>query len=213
MSDTLGLPKKPEKLAKPEQSLEEQLKETQAKIKDVEAQIEAAEPPPEEIKGDGPIAAAMREGRTKSDPRYLEAVKRGDTNLDLGTYDLKLAYTDLSGQEIGYEAHWIVDSPGRVQKMLSQGYEPVYNDGVSKVGTGTYDFSDNMDTWVSMVTGTLTGGAPQLSYRMKIRKGLSEARQTEKRRNIESVDNQIRTGDFEKTSNDGRYVKTIKYDN
>jgi hypothetical protein len=157
------------------------------------------------------IAKAFRTGRQRRDPRWIEESRRSPNRLDLGMPDLNLSYKDHTGQLVGYEPRWFVAKPGRIEKKLQQGWEPVYNDESFKVGTGSDDFNENMDSWVSQITGTAEGGQPQRSYLLRMKKELFELYQEEKRRRIEAVDSQIRDGDFEKKSGDGRYVKQIQY--
>lgn len=159
------------------------------------------------VDGESPMAAAARMGRQRSDPRFIEAAKRDPDVLDMGAdFDLKMTLNDYEGQLEGYHTHWIVDKPGKIQRKLSQGYQPIYKHGI-KVGDGPDDFNDNMDSWVSMVSGTLEGGAPQYSYALKIDQELYDMTKEKQRQSrVVDVEKQIQSGEYLKKEGDGRYV-------
>ncbi len=163
------------------------------------------EEPPRE--GESNLAAAARRGRERADPRFIGAAKRDPSQLDMGAdFDLKMTLHDYQGQLDGFHVHWIVDRPGKIQRLLSKGYQPIYRAGI-KVGDGPDDFNDNMDTWVSMITGTVEGGAPQVSYALKIDQelyDLTKARQRKER--VTDVEDQIASGHFEENDGDHRYI-------
>jgi len=163
-----------------------------------------------DIEPESNLKAAMRKGRERSDPRFIEAAKRDPDMLDMGAdYDLKMNIHDSKGQLKGYHTHWIVDKPGRIQRLLGIGYEPIYKDGI-KVGDGPDDFNDNQDTWVSMVSGTLEGGRPQISYAMKIDQELYDMYKSRQRKErVTDVEDQIRSGHFEEKPDENRYVKQM----
>lgn len=156
---------------------------------------------------ESPLAVAARKGRERSDPRFIEAAKRDPNMLDMGSdFDLKMTIHDSTGQLDGYHVHWIVDKPGKIPRLLAQGYEPIYKDGI-KVGDGPDDFNEDMDTWVSMITGTLEGGGPQVCYALKMDQELYDLRKAKQRKErVTDVEDQIMSGHFEEKDDDNRYV-------
>ena len=151
------------------------------------------------------LAAAARKGRERSDPRFIEAAKRDPDMLDMGAdFDLKMT---IHGDFDGYHTHWFKDAPGRIERKLSEGYMPIYKDEIIKIGDGADDFNDDMDTWVSTITGTWEGGRAQTCYAMKMPQELYELRKAKQRKErVTDVEDQIKSGDYLKEDGDQRYI-------
>ena len=211
--DTLSLNKKEDtqELEQERDDLAQELAEM-AKPEGDKEEIEFVQGAPEErtVLDEQPdkessLAAAARKGRERSDPRFIEAAKRDPDMLDMGAdFDLKMT---IHGDFDGYHTHWFKDAPGRIERKLSEGYMPIYKDEIIKIGDGADDFNDDMDTWVSTITGTWEGGRAQTCYAMKMPQELYELRKAKQRKErVTDVEDQIKSGDYLKEDGDQRYI-------
>ena len=103
-------------------------------------------------------------------------------------------------------ARWINDKSGRLQAAQEGGYTFV-DDPLAKVGEGSEDGRDSLDTKISRVVGTKEDGSPLKAYLMVINKSLYDADQAEKNRHLDEIDASIRRGNVEgEVGKDGRYI-------
>ena len=133
-------------------------------------------------------------------------VKRKDEGrrkrVPLGVRRMKLTAHNIPE---GKEARWINDKPGRIDDALRGLYQFLNKDGII-VGTGYEDENEDMGSRVSRVVGKEDDGAPITAYLMVIDKDLYEADQAEKMKEVDKVDEAIRSGKFLQNPGDGRYV-------
>ena len=103
-------------------------------------------------------------------------------------------------------ARWINDKTGRLQAAQEGGYAFV-DDPLAKIGEGSEDGRDSLDTKISRVVGTKEDGSPLKAYLMVINKSLYDADQAEKDRHLDEIDASIKRGNVEgEVGRDGRYI-------
>lgn len=120
-----------------------------------------------------------------------------------GRIPLGRARQKLSVQKIdGYVTRWINDQAGRVQTAISGGYEFVDSNEVGHIGESNIDGNDDVGSRVRKSVGTGENNQPLYAYLMKIKKEFYDEDQMAKSKQINEVENAIRTGKQEDGSND-----------
>ena len=133
-------------------------------------------------------------------------VKRKDEGrrerVPLGVPRMKLTAHNIPE---GKQARWINDKPGRLDDALRGSYQFLDKDGIV-IGTGYEDENEDMGSRVSRRVGTENDGTPITAYLMVIDKDLYEKDQAEKMKQVDMVDEAIKSGKFLQNPGDGRYV-------
>lgn len=123
--------------------------------------------------------------------------------IPLGVSRSRLTVAD---RDPNYEYRWVKGTAERLSAAESGGYEFVQSGAIGKVGEDAQDGNTDIGSRVSRVVGTHADGKPRSDYLMRIPKELYEADQIVKQRDVDKVDEAIRSGKAHKSGDDNRYV-------
>lgn len=138
--------------------------------------------------------------RRRVDPRELAAGER----IPLGGNNMKLTLPERQG----YHRHWINDDGDRIERALRGGYQFIYKDAVSKVGTGPEPGHNDLGAVISKVVGRRDDGSPKRAYAMEIKLEYYNEDQANKHRHVREMQAEISKGQLPAQGQDAsnRYI-------
>lgn len=111
----------------------------------------------------------------------------------------------------GYFCRWFNDEGGRIEQVLSAGYEFVESEeapGFGSSSAGNVDLGSRISTIVGVSD---TGSNPMRAFLMKLRQEWRDEDDKAKQKELDKTDAAIRSGAI--GPSDNRYVKNISYEN
>lgn len=136
------------------------------------------------------LQAAANIGREREDPRAEALDDRDGGRQLLGGHTLSLKLTHELPKDV--VPRWFVDQKDRIRNALQAGYVPVVSDDTVGYKVDVPENLAGQDQWISRVTGKGTGGAPEISYLMVIKREFYEYDQKRKQNDIDELDEAIR---------------------
>lgn len=106
----------------------------------------------------------------------------------------------------GKVRRWVNDDGGRVPMAEQGGYDFVTDNGLKIGDTGINSGNQDLGSRISRIVGTKGDGTPLRAFLMEIDEDTYKEDQTAKAQRVKETDDQIRHGNIERKSDDGRYV-------
>jgi hypothetical protein len=155
---------------------------------------------------------AFQRGEAEAAPEGLKSVREARRRVPLGRHRRKLSVDHLNIPK-DKVVRWVNDHPGRVMQAIEGGYQHVRQPaGAIRAGEEEL-ITKNMGDSVSAIVGKGEGDRPITAYCMVIDKDLYDEDQDYKQKQLDELDNAIKTGNVE--PGEGQYVPEggIKYEN